>query len=129
MKLPAKVATFPSRRNTAVLDYPHEGGSFPRSSCEASLVWRDSMTTSPRRFPDLSHWQPMQLQVIVFPTSSQLVVKQEWWKGLTGEEPASIERKLHQRVERGRFRDCALDLTIDLARVLWSALPHIDLES
>ena len=84
---------------------------------------------TPRELREDRMWEAQYLRMIAFPTEVRTPTDQEWWKEVTGAEPESSTRKLHNRVDTGIYDGISLNLEIDPFRVKWTMSPHIDPEN
>lgn len=85
------------------------------------------MSTERGALPNPEVWRPMQLQLIVFPITPAVLAEQNWWRSVTGQEPAESNRKAFERTDSGVLPDCSLSVSIDPVKVSWAMTPRLDL--
>jgi hypothetical protein len=77
------------------------------------------------RLPVASDWQLEFVRLIAFPVSPPVLIDQDWWKDLAGEQPEDFvsTRKKESRDDRGSFQGALLSLTVDFSRITWEVRP------
>jgi hypothetical protein len=70
-------------------------------------------------------WEPLQLQLIAFPTAPPVDVEQEWFRDITGDDPTESQKKKHERFDKGPYQDADLMVAADLSRVVVSVTPRV----
>jgi hypothetical protein len=84
------------------------------------------MSTGLVERPILNAWQPMQLQLVVFPTLVIGLRQQEWWREVVGQEPEESRRTPQARTDNGTLADSSLSLTLDPSKITWTMAPRLD---
>ncbi len=81
--------------------------------------------------PDPEVWKVQNLRLIAFPREPLFVVKQNWWKELTGDEPESVleKRQKQEREESGTFQGSVLTLNFEHKRIQWTVSPQLEIEN
>lgn len=79
--------------------------------------------------PDANAWQAQYLRCISFPVAPQNAVNQNWWRELTGADRETRVEKRREVEEEGTVDGIALNLSIDLLRIQWSAAPRLSADS
>jgi hypothetical protein len=71
-------------------------------------------------------WQLEFVRLIAFPVTPPILLDQEWWRDVVGEQPDDFvsTRKKDSRDDRGSFQGALLTLNVDLARIIWEARPN-----
>jgi hypothetical protein len=72
-----------------------------------------------------SEWSAANLRMTVFPTTSEFVCDQQWWRGLFGEPADSVvsQPKKLSHQEEGEFHDSRLRLIIRPTKIDWTLTP------
>jgi hypothetical protein len=76
--------------------------------------------------PATREWQALNLQLVVFPKKSPLLVERDWWTEFTGQTPDASTKRLHERTAQGPFQGMILKLTLDVSRIVWMLHPRIE---
>ena len=97
----------------------------PASACR---VLRDDLMPKigKGRLPDADAWKPTLLRLVAFPVQSPVELDQQWFRELTGAEPPESVKRPTERVDQGIYGEVALNLSVDLLRVVLTVSPQID---
>jgi len=71
-------------------------------------------------------WEVAHLQMIFFPRKSPRELDQDWFRDLTGKPPKEAISKPHEVVEVGAYDSLALNLTVDLLKIVFTIQPQVD---
>jgi hypothetical protein len=87
-------------------------------------------TAVQKRLPNADVWEPLHIQLVIFPNISPVDLNEDWFRDITGKKATESKVEPHLRIYAGDLDDFGiLNITIDQLRIVLTVGPKVDVET